>query len=598
MKLSTPLIESLSAAALLLVGGCVTLPESDSDADTDGTDGTGGTDDTGDGPLDTSAGTLDESGSGDPTECTLLEQTDVEDDLTLPAGCYYVELPLFAQDIELSMEAGVDITFSSGAGLTLSAGSVISAVGSPDDPVIMHGDSEDAASWSGISLSDAPSSDNRLENVVIDGAASVSVSGNSRLTVADSELSGSEEIGLEAAAGAEVTISGTTFAEHERPLVIGVAAAPGIAADNVFMDNEHASVLLTGNTLSDAATWAALEVPWELDARLTVGATLTVDPGATVMVAQDNYILVTPEGQLNAVGTAELPITFTGVQPEVGYWGGIEFGSNSSNNVLDHAIVEYAGGQEWYGGGDAAAALYVPAEGRLTLRNSTIRHSEWYALLTDDTAQLGEFTGNTIADSQRAMKIAPELAGTIGGDTVFDNVAEPAAYIGVGGSQSIRTSQTWAALAVPWRVSANPVRVEADLTLEAGLVFEGTQDRDLVVEEGGTLHAAGTPDNPVLFTGIEDVPGYWKGIEFQSASSSNLLENTIVEFAGSSGWYGGADTEAAIYVEADAVLELDGVTIRDSAGNGILVDGTMTCSGVTFEAIAKDNVAGSGGTCP
>ncbi|MEM6995492.1 MAG: hypothetical protein AAF721_33590, partial [Myxococcota bacterium] len=592
---STPLIETLSAAALLLVGGCVNLPDPDLDADTDGTDGTVGSDDDG-GPGTGTSGADDESGSSGAGDCALIEQADVDDDLTLPAGCYVVELPLFAQDITLSMEAGVDITFASGAGLTLSNAAVLTAVGSPDDPVVLHGESDDAASWAGVSLVDAPSSSNRLENVVIDGAASVSVSANSRLTVVASELTGSEEIGLEAVDGAELSISGSTFSGHERPLAVGISAAPGVAADNVFSDNVDASVLVTGNSMTDAATWAALAVPWELDARVTLSATLTLEPGATVMVGQDNEIHVSPDGQLNAVGTAEAPITFTGVQSEVGYWGGIEFASNSSNNVLEYAIVEYAGGVEWYGGGDAASALYIPEEGRLTLRNSTIRYSEWYGLLTDDNAQIGEFVGNTFAESQRAMKIAPELCGTIDGGTVFDEIAEPVVHIGVGGAQNVRTAQTWAALSVPYRVTSNPVRVDADLTLEAGLVFEGAQDRELNVREGGTLHAAGTAESPVVFTGIENVAGYWKGIEFESNSPDNLLENTVVEYAGSSGWYGGADREAAIHVDAEALVELDGVEIRDSAGNGILVNGSLTCSGATFAGIAKDNVSIDGGT--
>ena len=90
--------------------------------------------------------------------------------------------------------------------------------------------------------------------------------------------------------------------------------------------------------------------------------------------------------------------------------------------------------------------------------------------------------------------------------------------------------------------------------------------------------------------------GYWKGIEVSSGSPDNLLEHAIIEYAGSSGWYGGADREAAIHINTEGLLELDAATIRDSAGNGVLNRGMITCSGVIFESIAKDPYVPDNGT--
>ncbi len=596
MKLLTchSVVPSLFAAALLVAPGCDT-PEIDAGTDTD-TEGSSDTNPPTTG-TDTTDDTDGEDGSGSTGNdgCVLLEQADVDDDLTLPAGCYTVDFPLFLQGTSLSMEPGVEVTFAASAGLTLSGGAVLSAVGTAEDKVVLQGETADPANWSGLSFLDAPSSDNRLEHTVIDGAASVSVSANSRLVVSASELRGSDEVGLEADDGAEVTINGTTFTDHERPLSVGYSSAPGVASDNTFMNNEDQAVLVTGSTLTDAATWAALAVPWELESRVSLQAALTLDPGVTVMVRQDQSILVTTDGQLNATGAADAPITFTGVEAEVGYWVGIEFSSNSSNNVLEHAVVEYAGGDDWYGGGDAAAALFVPAEGRLTLRNTTLRHSAWYGLLASNDAELGDFTAVTFADSQRAMKIALDLGGMVPADTGFENIAEPVVYIGFGNNDRMITAQSWAALSIPWQATTR-FYVETDWTLEAGLVFWGAQDSEFIIEEGGTLHVAGTADNQVTLGSPEQVAGFWKGIEVASASAQNLIENAVIEYAGSSGWYGGADREAAVYVEGDGILELDGVTIRESAGNGVLNNGAIGCASMTFESIAKDNYVSNGGT--
>ncbi len=41
-----------------------------------------------------------------------LEQADLEDDLTLPAGRYTVDFPLFLQGTNMTMEPGLDVTFA------------------------------------------------------------------------------------------------------------------------------------------------------------------------------------------------------------------------------------------------------------------------------------------------------------------------------------------------------------------------------------------------------------------------------------------------------------------------------------------------------
>lgn len=594
MKLAPHNLPKLLPILFALVPACTgdDAPDADggtdTDAATDTSDATDGVDESG------------SSGSSGDEDCTEVTQDDLAADLDLPAGCYYAESPLFIDGVTLTLQAGVDFRFGGFSGATVSGSGALIATGASGNPVLLHGETMDPGNWSGVTFLGSASSANLLEFVEVQGAAGVSVDGGSRLTVANSAFVDGDEYGLDAAQGAEVTISGSTFSGHDVPLRVGITTVEGVAADNTFADNARQVVVVAGPTVDSAATWNALAVPYEPEGSLFVEASLTLAAGTTVTMRQDAAIWVEPEGELDATGTADAPVALTGVQAEVGFWRGISYASNSSRNVLEHAVVNYAGGDQWTGEPDSSGSIYVPGEGRVTIRNSEIRNSEWYGLYASIDAELGAFEGVLLADSERSMRIAVELGGVIDGGTRFENLVDPAVRVSQGASDTIETDQTWAALDVPWR-AANRFFVRADWTLAAGATFEGAQDLEIFVEPEGSMRAAGTGQNPVTLTAPDTVPGYWKGISIGSASSSNVFENTVIDYAGSSAWEGGADKEAAIYIDDEGVLSLDNVTIRNSAGNGVVNSGgNVSCSGMTFEGIAKDdiNTLSGSSSCP
>ena len=79
----------------------------------------------------------------------------------------------------------------------------------------------------------------------------------------------------------------------------------------------------------------------------------------------------------------------------------------------------------------------------------------------------------------------------------------------------------------------------ATLQLAEGVVFKFAESAKLYVE--GTLTALGTLNNPVVLTGMINVPGYWGGVEFAGTTNpANYLRGTVIEYGG------GADVRAAI----------------------------------------------------
>lgn len=129
-------------------------------------------------------------------------------------------------------------------------------------------------------------------------------------------------------------------------------------------------------------------------------------------------------------------------------------------------------------------------------------------------------------------------------------------------------------LGVPYLVS-DTIDVDASVTVEPGAHFVFEQDTGIDVREDGRLTVNGDPDKPILMTGLETERGFWKGLYFaQSLSGENLLENVIVEYAGSSQWHGGGVSRGGVYARGDGVaLRIVESTFRENGQAGLVADG-------------------------
>ena len=132
------------------------------------------------------------------------------------------------------------------------------------------------------------------------------------------------------------------------------------------------------------------------------------------------------------------------------------------------------------------------------------------------------------------------------------------------------------------------------LTFAPGSIVKFAQGRGMTVY--GTLVAAGTDGNPVVFTSFTDdewggdtngdgpsvgTPGYWKGIYFENSDSS-VVSDSVIRFGGSSGYMvylnrSNIDVEDCLaeHSSSSAILTynsdtvISGCTIRDNASNGL-----------------------------
>jgi hypothetical protein len=312
-------------------------------------------------------------------------------------------------------------------------------------------------------------------------------------------------------------------------------------------------------TISVNETWGNDQVHIVKGYLSIEGATLTIEPGATVKMSADAYIVVKTGGGLIADGTTAA-ITFTSDTKQKGFWNYIHFESDAvnANCKLINCTIEYGGG---YGNADDEAMIYI--ENNATVTNSVIRYSASNGVEIDDDAR-PVFTNNTITSNDRSpIRGYFESAPSIGTGAYTGNSRN---YIllraGTIGYNSTLLKQT-----VPYRLTSWNY-IEATVTVQAGTTIEMDADAYISVREGAGLIADGSSEQ-IIFTGAVGQKGYWNYIEFtESATNANCkLINCLIEFGGG---YGSAINEAMLYIYNNATIK--DCLIRNSAANGVEID--------------------------
>ena len=195
-------------------------------------------------------------------------------------------------------------------------------------------------------------------------------------------------------------------------------------ANDIKLIAHHVSSLGTGNTYTGnievqggyikkagEERWLNQNTAFIIDGEISVGSETgtkwIIDPGCVLKFGSSDEVSIgySEVGLIEAIGTVDLPITFTSRSnfPSKGDWDGIWFYSNSANgSVFDHCIVSYGGGYSASGN-----IVFKYEQGSdVTIKNSYISHSEGYGLdmySAGDTAY-PTLIGNTFSDNELGDK--------------------------------------------------------------------------------------------------------------------------------------------------------------------------------------------------
>ncbi len=342
--------------------------------------------------------------------------------------------------------------------------------------------------------------------------------------------------------------------------------------------------------------------PYLIQGEVTVnnGISLLIEPGTIVKFNDDSYFNI--DGALIARGTPDEQIIFTsskddlaggdtngdggGSAPAPGDWTMIRFRdtSNDVNSIVEYATIRYAGEYR----GDGYGAIHLEAASP-TIVNNVIEDNYSYAI-NCDVVSFPLVGGNRLARN--------------GGNGILIREGQ------------LASSGVWRNVDIPYAIFRPiTVREGATLSVDPGVVVKFGDDA--YIDVYGAFKAAGTVDDPVIFTSIKDdtllgdtngdeastspAPGDWTMIRFYDASNdaNSLIDHAIIRYGGQhrSGNFGAIHLEAAAPTITNSTFEenfsyaisgdvhsyptISGNTLQRNGGNGYEVrPGNMTTGGI------------------
>jgi len=283
-----------------------------------------------------------------------------------------------------------------------------------------------------------------------------------------------------------------------------------------------------------------------------------------VIEFQDDAGLYVEAGTLKAEGTSSKKVVFTGVNKIKGSWRGIFYASKSTNNILDHVVVSYAGGGSFNVFADLGNVV-VFENAKVSITNTEISNGKEYGLnAVWRNTDIRAFNNNTITGNTKYPVISlTEYGHVYDGSNNF--VGNDMDYIFLDGSYVIRGNRTWQKTNVPYLIDgAITIDKNESLTIEAGAELRFEDQSEIFVKKGGYLAVNGEASDMVLITGIVNQAGAWLGIMNQSDDLRNVIDFAEIAYAGG-GPHDVFGELGTIVLHWDTYQKVTNSTMRDAA---------------------------------
>jgi len=352
----------------------------------------------------------------------------------------------------------------------------------------------------------------------------------------------------------DVSFSGSTFRKLKEPNVVvdGKASLSGFSG-NSFESEGRAALRLTpdtvgslgegnqfpkesrveveGGTLSESASWRALDVPYLMLGRVRVQgsdgsrAKLSIESGATLEFDGDASLSVgyAGEGTLATSGTAEKPVVFTASEKKApGGWAGVHV-HGKGEAELEGALFEYGGAKKDQG------VLFVD-RGSVAISSSTFRNNVMGLVMRHHKSATQRIEKNTFSDNETAIRLQADQLSDLAGDNSYSGKS----LVVVEGGRVLRDG-TWA------KQEGALVEFSGRLNLSGGVIqiapganfqlADGVKI-DVGYSDRGSIEAKGTAEAPIVFRGSRDEVGSWESIIFHGKANGNVLEHVKLLNAG------------------------------------------------------------------
>ncbi|WP_418637784.1 hypothetical protein [Winogradskyella sp.] len=298
-----------------------------------------------------------------------------------------------------------------------------------------------------------------------------------------------------------------------------------------------------------------------------VRGSLLIEPGVVIAFTPDSGLAFQETvSSLQAIGTANKPIVFTGTQPSPGSWRGIFMESGNPTNIMEHVTVTYGGGQAFNSNGDRGNII-VYADGALTLKNCTISNSQTSGLNaiyrnTSLTLQNNSFTGN----ANPLLINTVYATQTSASDNYSGNALDRVLLYNY--SAEFENSSVWKKVNVPYRVlntGISGVNARGELTIEPGVTIEMSPGTEINIRDTGGLKMVGNAANPITIKGVSNTPGSWVGIKIDGTNPINEIAFATISNAGEDP----STNKGAIDLWYNAKLSVHDTQFKDLASCGV-----------------------------
>ena len=304
----------------------------------------------------------------------------------------------------LRIHKGVELQFDSDTEFEVTPSGYLTAIGTGAEPIKFHGaESGMTGYWSGIAIK-SNHDKNELSYVEVLNAGSEDLSGfdrkaavaldgenHAKLKLTNSKIEKSGGYGLFVENHAELMALTFTRFENNTSSAMALPANEVRKVNNMvatsFSGNGHNGIEIFGSVLlnpnNEESVWPALNfgATYLVSGFVGIATGLKVLPGAAFKFTNGKGLVVIGNGYLNAQGSDQLKIVFTGANETKGFWNGIHFRTNSDLNVLRNTRIQYAGKNEQPG--VPRASIYVGGNyvSKLNINQSTIAHGEGYGIV-------------------------------------------------------------------------------------------------------------------------------------------------------------------------------------------------------------------------
>lgn len=513
------------------------------------------------------------------TSETTLVNSAAAVDYIVPSGC------VLDVEEDLIIEPGTTIEFEENAGIGVYGSGSIKALGTTAQPITLRGSNAAKGYWRGIHI-ESNTFDNQFDHVNIsdagsnyvyccNGAATIYLKGGI-MSIKNTTLSNGENIGIYANKNTDLReYENITIQSHAGfPLDLDIerlSELDGTGSDYTGNDEDFAYV--NASSMSKATTINELNVPYLFEGGIfNLKEDLEINEGVDIAFEEGGGIAVLSGGSFKVSGSSSNKVLIRGEESVRGFWRGIHNETNSSNNIIDHAVISDAG-SNYVICCNTPSSIFLK-DGKMAITNTKIENGASYGITARKAAEISDFANNQITTHDlNPMYIAAEQADVLDGEN-SDFQGNDEDFILFSNADVDRATDL-PKNNVPYRLENGVVLdVKEPLSLKAGVEFVFSQNSGLGVYDNGTLSALGTASNPIIFRGAESIKGYWRGIHAETTSSNNIMENVELKDAGSNYVYC-CNPSAGLYLKS-GTFTVNNSTFADNDGCGISVNNNAT----------------------